>query len=113
MMTRRNHAEDAIRPIRDVNGVVEGDEEQTKNFEKVAEAKQRIRKMLDPVVPSKEEVEEHMLTHLPYRSWCEHCVKGKGKEMGHYGKKEQDTIEFHCDFAFQVTRKRRITSRCW
>ena len=25
--------------------------------------------------PSREEYEEHMRTHIPYRSWCEFCVK--------------------------------------
>ena len=29
------------------------------------------------IKPSQKEVEEHERTHLPFRSWCEHCVKGK------------------------------------
>ena len=33
--------------------------------------------------PSKEEVELHDLTHLPYRSWCPHCVKGKAERRHH------------------------------
>ena len=24
---------------------------------------------------------QHNLAHLPYRSWCEHCVRAKGKEQ--------------------------------
>ena len=27
-----------------------------------------------PIKPSQEEVDAHMLTHLPFRSWCPHCV---------------------------------------
>ena len=27
-------------------------------------------KLLDPKMPSKEEVEQHYLTHLPSRNWC-------------------------------------------
>ena len=34
-------------------------------------------------VPSLEEFQRHMMTHLPYRSWCEYCVKGRGKEAPH------------------------------
>ena len=34
--------------------------------------------MATPVRPSKEEVDEHNRHHFPYRSWCPHCVKGKG-----------------------------------
>ena len=33
-----------------------------------------------PVLPSEAEVEQHELTHLPFRSWCRHCVRAKGKE---------------------------------
>ena len=29
--------------------------------------------------PSKEEVELHNKTHLPYRSWRPHCVRGKAR----------------------------------
>ena len=36
-----------------------------------------------PNRPSKAEVDEHMLSHLPYRSWCAHCVKGKAKSKKH------------------------------
>ena len=33
--------------------------------------------------PSAEEVRRHMTSHVPYRSWCEHCVRGKAKESPH------------------------------
>ena len=36
-----------------------------------------------PSKPSKEEVDEHMITHLPFRAWCPHCVKGKSKGKPH------------------------------
>ena len=38
-----------------------------------------------PGTPSKAEVEEHALTHCPYRSWCDHCVRGQAKD-GHHTK---------------------------
>ena len=28
--------------------------------------------------PTVGEIAAHELTHLPYRSWCSHCVRGKG-----------------------------------
>ncbi len=34
--------------------------------------------------PSQEDVEAHCMTHLPYRSWCNVCVKAKGKEAPHW-----------------------------
>ena len=36
-----------------------------------------------PIKPSQEEVDAHMLTHLPFRSWCPHCVRGKSKGKAH------------------------------
>ena len=33
--------------------------------------------------PSEEEVNRHNVTHLPYRSWCPHCVRGKAKRRAH------------------------------
>ena len=30
------------------------------------------------------EVEQHELTHLPFRNWCRHCVRAKGKESPHH-----------------------------
>ena len=40
-------------------------------------------KVQDPQLPSEEEVKCHELTHLPYRSWCSHCVRGKGRAIDH------------------------------
>ena len=58
-------------------------------------------KMNDPKMPSRAKVEAHNLTHLPYRSWCKHCVKGRGKELPHQrAKRETDMHEFHFDWAF-------------
>jgi len=38
----------------------------------------RMREMMDPCLPTRAEIEEHRLTHLPFRSWCTFCVKGRG-----------------------------------
>ena len=63
------------------------------------------RKMLDPKLPSQREVEEHCLTHLPYRNWCSHCVQGKGKAAPHFrkGSREDGLTEVHFDYCFMST----------
>ena len=33
--------------------------------------------------PTEEEYEERMPTHIPFRNWCEFCVKGKRKGDPH------------------------------
>ena len=39
--------------------------------------------------PSRKEREEHEETHCVYRSWCKHCVKGRGREDGHNRKTQE------------------------
>ena len=34
--------------------------------------------------PTSEEIQEHLRTHLPYRSWCPHCVSGRGVSSQHH-----------------------------
>ena len=40
--------------------------------------------------PTRREIEEHMVNHLPCRAWCRHCVKGKAKGLPHRVKKTED-----------------------
>ena len=37
----------------------------------------------DPGQPTEQEVCEHNVDHMPYRSWCTHCVKGRGTGEQH------------------------------
>ena len=63
----------------------------------------KTKHMLDPKLPSQEEVRQHCLTHMPYRNWCLHCVRGRGKEMEHKKKRddgEQTIPEYHMDYCF-------------
>ena len=43
-----------------------------------------------PYSPSRQERMEHEVTHSPYRSWCEHCVRGKSKSRGHYASSAEE-----------------------
>ena len=73
------------------------DEEEAEN------GNRKTKRMLDPMLPSAAEVKEHQLTHLPYRNWCPHCVRGRGKEMNHEQKKadeDQGIPEYHMDYCF-------------
>ena len=42
----------------------------------IGEEAELPRKVAVGMRPSEEEVELHDKIHLPYRSWCPHCVKG-------------------------------------
>ena len=43
-----------------------------------------------PKYVSKVERQEHELTHTLYRSWCEHCVRCRGRNAQHRKKEEED-----------------------
>ena len=60
------------------------------------------RKLPDPKMPSKEEVEQHYLTHLPFRSWCQYYIQGKGKVAPRFKqkKREDGLMEVHFDYCF-------------
>jgi hypothetical protein len=79
----------------DVQEELEADDEVQKGIRKTA-------KLGEPREPTAEERNEHEMTHLPYRSWCRHCVRGRGKEAAHrrQGPSEGELHELHFDFAF-------------
>ena len=63
--------------------------------------KRGFKKMQDPKLPSHEEIAEHDLSHLPYRSWCRHYVKGRWRESPHEQSKEKPLMnKMHFDCAF-------------
>jgi len=45
-----------------------------------------------PQKVSKTEREEHELTHTPFRAWCRHCVRGRGKNMAHKSSTEDKSM---------------------
>ena len=36
-----------------------------------------------PLKPTPQEVEEHLVSHIPFRSWCSSCVRGRGPSFRH------------------------------
>eukprot|EP00972_Heterocapsa_arctica_P072248 10670449-Heterocapsa_arctica.AAC.1 len=39
--------------------------------------------MRSPEAPTKEEIEQRMVSHVPYRSWCPSCVRCRGQNTPH------------------------------
>jgi hypothetical protein len=42
-----------------------------------------VKTLPDPVLPSVTERCKHNVTHTPFASWCEHCIKGRGASSHH------------------------------
>jgi hypothetical protein len=40
--------------------------------------------------PSRQQVEAHNVTHMPYEPWCPDCVRGQGLGARHVGKSPKD-----------------------
>ena len=47
------------------------------------EGEQSARIVKSPGTPSAKERQEHEVNHWPYRSWCDHCVKGRALGQPH------------------------------
>ena len=62
-----------------------------------------IREIVDPSLPTEEEVKKHSLMgHIPYRNWCHICVQARGKEMPHKRDKRRGRLlsEYSWDYCF-------------
>ena len=59
------------------------DERMCAPVEEIGEEARRATPMFVPRGPSEAERRAHEIHHMPYRSWCVYCVRGRGKESPH------------------------------
>ncbi len=91
------------------------------NFEREdAEEKEEegevIRRRRSHPAPSKAERDAHARTHIPYRSWCKHCVAARGPATQRRGRRDDEEREgpqVAVDYCLCATRKGRQTYQCW
>ena len=75
----------------EVGGLGDEDHEQIEcGEEKESEEAKSPEVLRDPGAPTPKEVEQHNVTHLPFRSWCPHCVSGKAQDRQHKKRENQD-----------------------
>ena len=86
----------------DGDGVNPNAEEINQDAMEDEEYGQRVpRKAADPRLPTQAEIESHRLTHLPFRNWCSHCIKGRGREAPHRRIESDSSLpELNFDFCF-------------
>ena len=72
---------------------------------------ERLRNIGDPRLPTQAEVDNHNITHVPYRNWCPHCVRGRGKDLDHRrGIDENHRVrEFSFDYCFMGNENGKVT----
>ena len=63
----------------------------------------------NPLLPSQADRDEHELTHLPFRSWCAHCVRGCGQTHPHHRvARDLDAVpELHVDYCFMGKKEEK------
>ena len=42
----------------------------------------KAKAIMQPVQPTPQEIQQHNLTHMPYRSWCPVCKQSRGRQTG-------------------------------
>ena len=55
-----------------------------------SESSRAVRSKRIPETVSRKEFDEHMLTHIPFRSWCDHCCAGKVREDDHKKRNKEE-----------------------
>ena len=58
----------------------DSDEGSNPDLDEPSEAADAVRRRVDPL-PSVEEQRLHRVTHMPYRSWCPHCVAAAANDQ--------------------------------
>ena len=76
-----------------------------------AEEGRKAKSNLVQELPSQAEIDEHMLTHIPFRSWCRYCVMGQSVAVAHRkGDKSNEGIPtVSIDYAF-LNKKQEVDS---
>jgi hypothetical protein len=72
------------------------------NFDEPEDA-QESAGISQPCMPSKEEVTTHERTHLPFRNWCQHCVRGRARDDPHIKQdpdRERGVVKLSVDYMF-------------
>ena len=61
-----------------------------------------MKRLGDPRMPTAKERADHETTHLPFRNWCYHCVRGKGRDLDHRKgiEEERGLSEYSFDYCF-------------
>eukprot|EP00971_Amphidinium_carterae_P132504 2624476-Amphidinium_carterae.1 len=89
------------------SGVGEGGE----MLDEQEQEQQELAEMKVPVAPTEEEKRNHKLTHYPYKEWCAHCVRGRGREDRHHTQKEmeqQGTPVVQLDYSFLTNGEAQV-----
>jgi len=70
------------------------------NVDENGEEAEPVKRATDPGAPTTAQVEEHRMTHIPFRSWCKWCVLGRGRGIQHRKAGASDVPIIGVDYFF-------------
>ena len=88
----------------------EKSEEQRKQEEEEELGARKAARRHDLRRPSEQERIEHEMTHLPFRSWCRHCIRRCGSKAT---EEERQVTQIHLDYMFMGDKKDAKTLAFW
>ena len=57
--------------------------------------------MKQPVRPTRKMIEDHEVSHIPFRDWCSACVRGRAKSCQHRRSDKAEALStFSVDYGF-------------
>ena len=73
-----------------VRGAAEEARKSEKEEEEEGQHEERVNKGFTlPRMPVWEVIENHNLTHVPFREWCVQCIRGRAVNLAHYRRGEE------------------------
>ena len=64
-----------------------------------------------PELPSLSEMEKHREDHIPYASWCDHCVEGRGRERAHMSINQGSRVVTTLSFDYLFVNEKGLFTR--
>ena len=73
----------------------------TKVFEENVSEQTVSKAMHQPIKPTKQMIEDHEVSHIPFRDWCSACVRGRAKACQHRRvQKDEALTTYSVDYGF-------------
>ena len=64
-----------------------------------------------PELPTLSEMEKHREDHIPYASWCDHCVEGRGRERAHMSINQGSRVVTTLSFDYLFVNEKGLFTR--
>ena len=112
-MSKRDipNAQETVRPILSSESVPAEDAETEGGKAESEEGEDGVRSVRvkrGPKDPHEDEIIAHNVSHVPFRSWCPHCVAAAGKASPHHHRqegKDKSVPCIHADYWFMRDRQ--------